>query len=611
MAMQLSRRDFLKSTAAGAAVLVVGMNSKGVLAAGKAETVVNPFVRIHQDGIVTVIAKHFEMGQGTTTGLTTLVAEELDADWRTIKVEFAPADPEKYKNLFWGSQGTGGSTAIANSFMQYREAGTAARELLVNAAANKWGVDAADIAVSNGILTAGTKQGHFGDFIEQAMALTPSEKPTLKSHDQFKLIGKLDLPRKDSQSKTDGSAMFAMDIKIPGMVYAVIQRSPRFGGVVTSFDTSEAKKVAGFVDAKALPNKAGVVVFAKNTWSAFQARNAIQTEWDYSAAESRSIADMTASHRELTRSPEFDTGKVSRVQAQTSISGAAQIVDAEFVFPFLSHAPLEPLNCVIEPTENGVKFHDGCQSPSLVQGAVGHVLGLQPEQIEINTVYAGGSFGRRATPIADYQVEAALAFVLLGEKTPVKLVWSREDDIRGGYYRAMAVHTANIGLDGGGKILGWDHRIATKSIMKGTPFENFAVHNGVDNSSVEGVADTLYNLPNMAVGLSDFKSAIPVLWWRSVGHTHTAYAMESLLDMIAHETGQDPIEMRLGLLDRADDKQRRMAGVIEAARDLSGWQKKDKRGFAAHFSFNTWVAVVADITVNGQQVHVDKLHIAV
>ncbi len=433
----------------------------------------------------------------------------------------------------------------------------------------------------------------------------------MKSPDQFKLIGKLDLPRKDSQSKTDGSAMFAMDIKIPGMVYAAIQRSPRFGGLVTTFDASEAKKVTGFIDAKALPNKAGVVVYAKNTWSAFQARNAIQPEWDYSVAESRSTADMIASHRELASNPEFDTRQVSRGQAQASISGAAQTIDAEFVFPFLSHAPMEPLNCVIEPTENGVRFHDGCQGPSLVQGAVSHALGLQPGQIEINTVYAGGSFGRRATPTADYQVEAALAFSLLDKKTPVKLVWSREDDIRGGYYRAMAVHKANIALDGSGKILGWDHRIATKSIMKGTPFENFAVHDGVDHSSVEGVEDTLYNLPNMAVGLSDFKSAIPVLWWRSVGHTHTAYVMESLLDMIAQMTGQDPIEMRLGLLDRTDDKQRRMAGVIEAARDLSGWQKGDKRGFAAHFSFNTWVAVVADITTKGQQVHVDKLHIAV
>lgn len=611
MTIQLSRRDFLKSAAASTVVLVVGLNSKGLLAAGQPDTVINPFVRIDQDGFVTVIAKHFEMGQGTTTGLSTLVAEELDADWSRVKVDFAPADRDKYKNLFWGVQGTGGSSAIANSFMQYRMAGAAARELLVRAAAEHWGVNAADITLSNGILAAGSKRGHFGEFVADAARLIPSDNPTLKSPDQFKLIGKLALSRKDSQSKTDGSAIFAIDVTIPGMVYAAIQRSPRFGGKVTSFDSGTAAKLSGFIDAKALPNQAGVVVYATNTWAAFQARDAIRTEWDNTSAESRSNVDMLANLRELMTNPEYEALPVKRDQAQTSIAAAAKTVEAEFVFPFLAHAPMEPLNCVIEPTENGVRFHDGCQGPTAVQGNVGHVLGLQPEQVEINTVYAGGSFGRRATTTADYQVEAAHAFALLGKKTPVKLVWSREDDIRGGYYRPMAVHSAKIGLDDSGKILGWDHRVATKPIMKGTAFESFAVKDGVDHTSIEGCADTLYRVPEFAVSLGDFKSTIPVLWWRSVGHSHTAYAMESLLDMIAHETQQDPIDMRLGMLDRSDDKQRRMAGVIEASRDLSAWKKGDQRGFAAHFSFNTWVAVVADVSVNGNQVHVDKLYISV
>jgi isoquinoline 1-oxidoreductase beta subunit len=611
MTHQLSRRNFLKSAAAGTAVLVVGLNSNGLLASGKADRVFNPFVRIDDDGVVTVIAKHFEMGQGTTTGLATLVAEELDADWSRVKVDFAPADREKYKNLFWGVQGTGGSTAIANSFMQYRTAGAAARELLVRAAAQEWGVDASDITVSDGILTSGSKQGSFGDFVIQAVELTPVENPPVKSPDQFKLIGKQVLLRKDSVSKTDGTAVFAMDVKLPGMVYAAIQRSPRFGGVVKSFDMTAAKQVGGFIDAKALPNKAGVVVFAKNTWAAFQARNAILSEWDFSNAESRSSKDMVTSQLESLNNPQYDATPVGRTEAQAAIDTATQKIEAEFVFPFLSQAPMEPLNCIIEPTENGVRFHDGCQATSGVQFVVSKVLGLQPEQVEIKTVYAGGSFGRRATPTADYQVEAALAFALLGKTIPIKLVWDREDDIRGGYYRPLTVHKATIGLDGAGKVLGWDHRIATQSIMKGTAYESFKVHDGVDHTSIEGCADTLYQLPNMFVGLSDFESAIPVLWWRSVGHSHTAYAMESLLDMLAHKTQQDPIEMRLGLLDRDDDKQRRMAGVIDAARDMSGWKKGNKRGFAAHFSFNTWVAVVADVSVNGDQVHVDKLYISV
>ena len=611
MAMQLTRRDFLKSAAAAGAALVIGIDARGVLAAGHAETVLNPFVRIDKNGFVTVIVKHFEMGQGTTTGLTTLVAEELDADWRTVRAEFAPADVDKYKNLFWGSQGTGGSTAMANSFMQYRAAGAAARDMLLRAAAADWGVDAADIVVANGILTAGPRRGHFGLFVERAMTLAPSQEPKLKTPQQFKLIGKVDLPRKDNHDKTDGSAMFAMDVQLPGMVYAAIKRSPRFGGVLESFDAAAAKKVGGYIDAKALPNNAGVVVYAKNTWAAFKARDAIEAEWDFAKAESRSSDEMLARHRELADDPEFDAGHVGRATAQAAIDGAARMLEAEFVLPFLAHAPMEPLNCVIEPTANGVRFHDGCQSPSFVQGAVGRALQLKAEQIEIKTLYAGGSFGRRATPTSDYQVEAAHAFALLGRKTPVKLVWSREDDIRGGYYRAMALHRAKIGLDAGGRVTGWDHRIVTRSIAKGGPMENFMVKEGVDHTSVEGVEDTLYRVPNMAVSLSDFRSPITTLWWRSVGHTHTAFAMESLLDMVAVETGQDPIAMRLGLLDRNDDKQRRMAGVIEAARDFSGWQNGDKRGFAAHFSFNTWVAVVADVSVDGKRVHVDKLHMAV
>ncbi len=611
MTMQVSRRGFLKTSAAAVAALYVGFDPRGALAAGDTATEINPFVRIDADGTVTAVAKHFEMGQGTTTGLTTLIAEELDADWNRIEVDFAPADAARYKNLAWGSQGTGGSSAISNSFMQYREAGAAARDLLVRAAAAEWGVDAAAITVSEGVLRAANREGHFGQFVARAATLAPVEKPVLKSPDQFKLIGKLDLPRKDSAGKTDGSAVFAIDVKLPGMVYVAIKRSPRFGGSLKSFDAAQAKQVGGYLDAKALPNGAGVAVYAHNTWSAFRARDAIEAEWDFSAAENRDTDAMLQAHRELAKAPQFNAGKTTPADAEAAIAAAAETVEAEFVFPYLAHAPMEPLNCVIEPTANGVRFHDGCQGPSFVQGAISKVLGLEPAQIEIVTVYAGGSFGRRATPTSDYQVEAALAFDLLGRKTPVKLVWSREDDIRGGYYRGMALHQTRIGLGGDGRILGWDHRIVTRPILKGTFMEGYFVKNGVDKTSVEGVADTLYRLPAHAVGLSDFDSPVTTLWWRSVGHTHSAYVMESLLDMLARSSDRDPVELRLSLLDRGDPQQSRMAGVIETARDMAGWKPGDRRGFAAHFSFNTWVAVVAEVTAQGNKVHVDKLHIAV
>ena len=353
-------------------------------------------------------------------------------------------------------------------------------------------------------------------------------------------------------------------------------------------------------------------MFGKNTWAVLKARQAITAEWDFSQAESRSTSQIIDAHRALLDEPEYDTRAVKRAESQAAIAGADQVIEAEFMLPYLVHAPMEPVNCVIEPTANGVRFHDGCQIPTLVQGTIAAVLGLEgPQAVEVNTVYAGGSFGRRATPTADYQVEAALAFAVYGKQTPVKLVWDRVDDIRGGYYRAVAMHRAKIGLDSKGNLLGWDHRIATKSIMKGTAFEGFAVKDGVDHSSVEGAEDTLYNLPSMSVGLGDFQTPIPVLWWRSVGHTHSAYVMEVLLDMVAEASGKDPVAMRLELLDRSDDKQRRLAGVIEAARDMSGWKPGDKRGFAVHPSFSSYCAIVADVSADGNKVHVDKLHIAI
>jgi len=614
MNINVSRRGFLKASAAGTTALLVGINAKGVLAAGStaaAATDLNPFVKIDADGTVTVIIKHFEMGQGTTTGLTTLVAEELDANWDTVVPEFAPADVERYKNLFFGAQGTGGSTSIANSFMQYREAGAAARDLLVRAAAQSWGVDATTITVENGMLSSGGKSGHFGEFVAIAATLSPVEKPAVKTPDQFKLIGSDKLHRKDNTGKTNGTAMFAMDVNLPGMIYAAIMRSPKFGGTVVSFDDSAAKDVGGFIAAQVLPNKAGVVAFGKNTWAAFQARDALSVEWDFSAAETRSTDAMIADHVALLDAPQFDANhEVPLASVAPILEGAAKTIDAQFTFPFLAHAPLEPENCTIEPVGDGVRVHDGCQFPTLTRPMVAATLGIDPSKVEIRTLYAGGSFGRRANAASDYNVEAAMAFAVSGRKVPVKLVWSREDDIKGGYYRPMSAHRAKIGLDADGKIVGWDHRLATKSIAKGGPFE-MMVQNGVDPTSVEGVAESLYTLPNMGIGLSDFTTPVPINWWRSVGHTHTGFVMESLMDMVATETGQDPIDMRLAMLDPSGANQARMIEAIKLVREISGWQKGDKRGFAAHFSFNTCVAVVADVTVEDTTVHVNKLFMAV
>lgn len=615
MTYQANRRSFLKGAAATGALLVVGLDARGIFAASDSLAELNPFVRISADGVVHVVVKHFEMGQGTTTGLATLVAEELDADWESLAVDLAPGDSSRYANLFFGSQGTGGSTAIANSYMQYRKAGAAAREVLVAAAADRWGVSEKDIVIEKGILRAGDRSAHFGEMIAKAATLTPSEEPVVKNPASFSLIGKDGLARKDTPGKTAGATTFAMDVKIPGMVHAVILHSPRFGGKLKSFDTAQAKSVPGFVDAKALQNKSGVAVYANSTWSAIQSREAVTAEWDFSAAENRSEDALIDYHRSLLDAPEYQAKKGADPEAtKSAIDSADKVVVAEFLFPHLAHAPMEPLNCVIEPTAEGVKFHDGCQFPGITQPVVAAVLGLKPENVAVNTVYAGGSFGRRATPAADYQTEAALAFDLLGRTTPVKLVWTREDDIRGGYYRPMAMHRARIGIKDG-QIAGWNHAIATQSIIKGTAFEKFIVHDGVDHTSVEGVEDSLYSIPNQSVTLSDAISPAPVLWWRSVGHTHTAYAMEVLMDMAAEAAGTDPVAFRLAHLEGGVDDRRRLADVLKLAAEKSGWSKPVAdgrgRGIAVHKSFNSYVAEVAEVSVTDGKVKIDKITCAV
>ncbi len=609
------RRDFLKKSSLGSFALIVGFNSNGLLATTNSvskDISINPFVKIDANGVVTVISKHFEMGQGTTTGLTTLVAEELDADWFTTKVEFAPADANKYKNLFFGVQGTGGSTAMPNSFLQYREAGAATREVLVKAAAKKWDVSVDSIKVSDGYLSSSGKRAHFGEFIDEAVNIKPSKKPKLKDTKDFKLIGNSKLNRKDNFDKTTGRAIYSSDVKVPGMVYVAIIRSPKFGGTLKSFDESGAEDLVGFIEAKALPNNAGVAVYGKNTWSVFEAKKKIITSWDFSNAETRSTDEMVKAHKVLLEKPTYQAKKgYTTEQAEVKLRTADKFVEADFLMPFLAHSPMEPVNCVIEPTKNGILLHDACQIPTLVQGTLATVLKLKPEQINIKTYYAGGSFGRRVSQNCDYLVEAALAFDLLGRNTPVKLLFSREDDVKGGWYRPMAVQKVKIGLDKSGDIVAWDHRIAVKSIAKGGPFESVLVKEGIDHFSVESISDTLYDIPGQAVGNSDFQTPVPVLWWRAVGHTQNVLAMESLIDMVAHTTARDPIELRLSLLQKGTSQQKRLSNVIKVARDMSGWKVGQKRGFASSYTFRSFLAVVADVTVKGNDVHVDKLYAAV
>ncbi len=594
-----SRRAFLIGSAAAVGALLIGVGASGRWAAARSGDAVgfNPFVGILPDDTVIVVVKHFEMGQGTTTGLATLVAEELDADWEKVKVEFAPANAELYANLAFRAQGTGGSTAIANSYEQYRKAGAAARAVLVQAAAKAWAVPASEITVAQGVVAhaASGKSSGFGALLGHVDGIAPPNAPQLKQSGQFGLIGKDRLPRKDSAAKTDGSAQFAIDVRVEDMVTAVVARPPRFGATVASFDASETRKVKGVVDVKQIPQ--GIVVYAKSTWAAIKGRAALNVTWDDSAAETRSSDALMDAHIAALKTP----GNVARNDgdADAAMASADKKVALDFTFPFLAHAPMEPLNCVIRMNLDGTaaEVWDGCQFPSMAQPTIAQILGMKPEQIQINTVYAGGSFGRRATPTADYHAEAAEAVKAIGGRYPVKLVWTREDDIKGGYYRPMYAERIEAGLDASGKPVAWKHALAGKSILTGTFFEPMMVKDGVDATSVEGGSTLPYAIKNLRVDVRNMQTPVPVLWWRAVGHTHTAFSTEIAIDALAQAAGKDPVAFRLELLGDHP----RLAGVLKLAAERAGWGRdlgpKRGRGVAVHESFSSYVAEVVEVSV--------------
>ncbi len=575
----------------------------------------NAFLRIGADNSVTVISKHLEMGQGTYTGLATIVAEELDADWKQVRVEGAPADAKRYNNLFWGpTQGTGGSTAIANSWEQLRKAGAAGRAMLVGAAAKRWKVAPGEIVVSNGIVShaASGRKASFGELaLDAANEAVPAEVK-LKDAKDFKLVGKR-ANRKDSAAKTDGTAKFTQDVQLPGMLVAVVAHPPQFGAKMKSFDAGRARQVKGVVDVVQIPQ--GVAVLAKDTWSAKKGRDALSVVWDDSAAFKLGSEEILARYKEMAKSP----GKIAKQSGDTAtaFAGAAKVVKASYDFPYLAHAAMEPMNCVIKLDADGAEVWNGEQFQTIDQAVVAKVLGLKPEQVRLNMLYAGGSFGRRASKDVDYLVEAAHIVKAIDGRAPVKLVWLREDDMRGGYYRPLFHHALEAAIDGSGKLAGWKHRLVGQSILIGSPFEAFLVKDGIDGVSVEGASNLPYAIPNLTVDLhTPTDIPVPVLWWRSVGSSHTAFSTEAFFDEVAAAMGKDPVALRLELLD----KHPRHAGVLKLAAEKAGWATPLKakagerrgRGVAVHESFNSYVAHVAEVTVaKDGTVKVDRIVSAV
>ena len=587
----LTRREFLQVVGLGAAGFMIGWTESTEASPGN--VVLNNFVRIGSDNTVTVVIKHLDKGQGVTTGLTTIVAEELDAAWSQMRWEFAPADATRYNNLFWGPfQGTGGSSSIANSWPQLRTAGAAARAMLVDAAAAKWKVPAAEISVAKGVV-AHSKDKHatFGELASSAAKITPPTKPTLKQPAQFQLIGK-PLPRIDTPEKTSGRAHYTIDVRRPGMLTAVITHPPRFGAKVKTWDATKAKQIPGVVEVVEIPR--GVAVLAKDFWSARRGRDALMIEWDETHAEKRGSPELFKDFAVLAEQP----GAVARHDGdpEAAFAAAAQIVEATYEFPYLAHATMEPLNAVCELRTDACEIWSGAQSLTTDQRIAAEITGLKPEQVIIHTQFAGGSFGRRAVPDSDYIAEAVMIAHAIKGRAPVKLQWTREDDMRAGRYRPMALHRLKAALDVNGELIAWSHRIVAQSFLKNTPFSGM-IKGGVDGTTVEGARNLPYAVPNCVVDVHLPDVGVTALWWRSVGHTFNGYVVEAFFDEVAAVAKKDPVAWRLALLK---DYPRHRA-VLELAVAKAGAKPTGKhqgRGVAVHESFNTVVAEVADVTVN-------------
>lgn len=562
----------------------------------------NAFVRIGSDDIVTVLSKHIEFGQGVHTGMATLVAEELDADWSRLRVETAKADTAVYKHLLYGWQGTGGSSAIREAHEQMRRMGAMARRLLMEAAAAAWSVPVNEIRTGNGVLThpASGRSARYGAFAASASQLpTPDPQTlTLKDPAAFRLIGRnVPLPRVDSRAKCDGSAVFGMDIREPGMLTAVIRKAPRFGGRLQAFDPTRALEIPDVVAVRQIDT--GIAVYATGTWAAIQGREALDVSWDESNAETRSTSDVHEAFRSVARNPGLTAAE--RGDVEPAFANADRIIEAEFTFPYVAHAAMEPLCGYILWDGERVKARYGCQMHTFDQQQLARLFGLPIEKIEIENVYAGGSFGRRIdlgndVLGPDFAADMAAVAKGIGPGRGVKLVWTREDDITGGWYRPMILHRMRAAIKDG-RISGWHNRIAGHSFgvdsVLGTRMPN-----GVDILMVEGAANMLYDTDNFLCDAHIVRDKIPTSSLRSVGSTHTAYAVERFINQVLEALGKDPVEGRLALLGKAP----REAGVLRAVAQAAGWSgpiagEDRARGVAVGRAFDTSVAQIAEVSV--------------
>jgi isoquinoline 1-oxidoreductase beta subunit len=588
----VNRRVFLKRTVAGSAGLVIGLYLPGKYEAlagvPPKDAAINAWVQIAPDDSVTLLIDKSEMGQGISTALTMILADELDLDWKKIKTEFAPAAPQ-YFNPIFGLQGTGGSCSIRGSWEPLTKAGAAAREMLVATAAKRWGVEASACHTENSAVVhaASGKRLGYGSLAEEAAKLAVPVSPKLKDAKDYKHIGK-PTKRIDSKIKTNGKAEFGIDVRRPKMLHAVVARCPVFGGKVKSFDAAKAKAVPGVK--KVVEVSTGVGVVADNTWSAMEGRRALAIEWDEGAnAKNSSEAIRKLYHERLAQS-----GAIARKDGDvdTALGSAVKKVEAVYEVPFLAHATMEPMNCTADVRADGCDIYAPTQFQTFSQMTGARITALKPEQVQIHTTFLGGGFGRRAEQ--DFIAEAVELSKAMN--TPVQVTWSREDDMQHDFYRPATLTGLTGGLDSDGWPVAWKCRIVGPSIM--SRFFPGSVKNGLDNSSVEGIVEAKYAIPNFFCDYVLTEPGVPVGFWRSVGNSQNGYVTECFVDELAKAAGKDPFEFRRKLLEKAP----RHRGVLELAAEKAGWSKPlaagRYRGIAVVESFGSFVAEVAEISLD-------------
>ena len=608
----VSRRGLIMGAALIGGALVVGptlADAQGLPDAGMGPF--GPFIRISPDGVVTVVSKHLEMGQGNHVGLAVLAAEEMDADWATVQVVQAPADARYYKNLSLGIQGTGGSTAIANSYTQLRTAGAACRAMFVGAAAKKWGVPIAEVTVKDGVVSHAAS-GHaepFGRLISEAALIPPPQKPVLKDPKTFTLVGTARTRRKDSRLKATGTAKYTQDIHAPGLLVAMVAHAPRFGGKVAAYDDADARKVPGVLDVVQIPT--GVAVLALNTYAARRGRDALKVTWDDSAAEMRGTDRILADFKAAAAGQSATPGVPFANHGDPKGAFEGELFKTSYDFPYLSHAPMEPLNCSILIKDGKVKLTFGCQAQGWDQPAVGKVLGLPAERVEIETLFAGGSFGRRGSPSSDYVVECAEVARAAAARAPlkgrpVKLIWTREDDMTGGRYRPLVHHDLAIKTDAEGYPVAWRHVVVGQPIFPGGAFDGQTVEGVMGSPYLKAtpVVDTLVYAPPCGV---------PVSFWRSVGCSHTGMVMEHTIDQLARRAGKDPVEYRRVLYKRAGAD--RHLAALDLAAVKAGWGTPLEAGWvravAVQEAFGTVVAEIGEVSIKDGEPRVRRVVCAV